>query len=81
MDNEILKSIELDYNKAVIVKDFLDNYFRSELSRIYKEFETSEIKDMIYLQSELKAIKGLQNKLNNIILMQESLDSYIDKLK
>lgn len=81
MDNEILKSIELDYNKAVIVKDFLDNYFRSELSRIYKEFETSEIKDMIYLQSELKAIKGLQNKLNNIILMQESIDSYKDKLK
>lgn len=81
MDKIILERIETDYNKAVIVKEFLEDYLNNELSRIYKEFETSEIKEMIYLQAELKAIKNLQNKLNNIILKQESINTYKEKLK
>lgn len=81
MDKIILKKIETDYNKAVIVKEFLEDYFNNELLRIYKEFETSEIKEIIYLQAELKAIKNLQNKLNNIILKQESINIYKEKLK
>lgn len=81
MDKIILKRIETDYNNAVIVKEFLEDYLNNELSRIYKEFETSEIKEMIYLQAELKVIKNLQNKLNNIILKQESINIYKEKLK
>ncbi len=81
MNEDIKKYIKSEYNKALNAKEFVDDYCRVELSRIYKEFETADVDRMIFLQSELKIIKGLQNKLNNIIIKQESINSYDNKLK
>lgn len=79
--NFLKKEINNNYNAAINSKDFVLSYTEKRLKQIYSLLENCNVDDFIYLQAELKVIKGLQNAFNDIIIKQESINTYNDKLK
>lgn len=79
--NYLKKEINNNYNAAINSKDFVLSYTEKRAKQIYSLLENCNIDDFIYLQAELKVIKGLQNAFNDIIIKQESINIYNDKLK
>lgn len=79
--NYLKKEINTNYNTAINAKDFVLSYTEKRLKQIYLLLENCNVDDFIYLQAELKVIKGLQNAFNDIIIKQESINTYNDKVK
>lgn len=79
--NYLKKEINTNYNTAINAKDFVLSYTEKRLKQIYLLLENCNVDEFIYLQAELKVIKVLQNAFNDIIIKQESINTYNDKVK